>query len=303
MSDFIDVGGGYGSQTTEIYFKRVLVGNVESVSSHLSVALERLGYDVIEEEPTLRARRGAQGWGTWWGSADILDYAMTLVIRLKPIGANSTRATFDYTIRHPWLSKGEKQVLTREAEAIMALATMRAADKICAACGTEAMDDSRFCRRCGAPMVSGQAELEVLRMAAEARAGHTSVVTSAILSLASIATAIFALIAVAAKGPLIPIALWILIALVGIIGLFNFAVGWCAWGRLNRALKPKRAERRVMEVGDVPALPGDKDAALPPRRVGMSVTEGTTELLSTPQREQEAVRIKRGNTRGHCELK
>lgn len=298
MSDFMDVSGGYGSQTTEIYLKRVLVGNVESVSAHLSVALEQLGYDVIEEEPALRARRGAQGWGTWWGSADILDYATTLVIRLKPIGAHSTRATFDYTIMHPWLSKGEKEVLTREAEAITALATVHAADKVCAACGTEAMDDSRFCRRCGAPMVSGQAELEVLRLAAEARAGHTSVVTSAMLSLASIATAIFAWIAVAATGPLDPTAVWVLIGVVGMIGLLNFSVGWCAWGRLNRALKPKREEKRLTGIGDVSALPGDKDAALPPRRVGMSVTEGTTELLNTPQRELQSVRIKRGNNTG-----
>lgn len=182
MSDFVDVSGGYGSQTTEIYLKRELVGSVESVSARLIAALERLGYDVIEDQPAILGRRGARGWGTWWGSADVLDYSMTLVIRLKPIGDHSTRATFDYKVSHPWLSKGDKEVVSREVEAITALATMRSADKLCAACGTEAMDDSRFCRRCGAPMTAEQTELDVLRMAAETRAGHTSVVTSTIFA-------------------------------------------------------------------------------------------------------------------------
>jgi len=37
MSDFMDVSG-YGSQTTEIYLKRVLAGNIESVRGRLGVA-------------------------------------------------------------------------------------------------------------------------------------------------------------------------------------------------------------------------------------------------------------------------
>ena len=299
MPDFIGASSGYGAQTTEIYLKRVLVGDVESVRARLSAALERLGYDVIEEEPALCGRRGAKGWGVHYASADVLDYSMTLVIRLKPISAHSTRATFDYTIKHPWLSDGEKGVLTREAEAITALATMRAADKVCAACGTEATDDSRFCRRCGAPMTSEHSELEVLRMAAEARAAHTSVVTGTILSFASIAVVLLAWLAFAIKGSLAPKALWALIVVTGIIGLFNFFVGWCAWERLNLALKPKQGEPRVLPVTGAQTLPGFEPAvaALPPRRVGMSVTEGTTELLNTLEhREEEAVRVKRGGT-------
>ncbi len=296
MADFINVSGGYGSQTTEIYLKRVMVGNVASVSARLgAAALERLGYDVSKKNLQYVRDVETRGSGTWYGSADILDYAMTLVIRLKPIGAHSTRATFDYTIKHPWLSKGEKEVLTREAEAITALATMRAADKLCAVCGTETMDDSRFCRKCGAPLTSEQAELEVLRMAAEARAGHTSVVTSAMLSLTGIAIAVFAWIAVAVKGSLTPKTIWTVIGFIGLVSLFNFLVGWCAWGRLNRALKPKREEQRVMQVSDVQALPGNEVAALLPQPVEMSVTEETTELLNTKQREREAVHIKRGN--------
>jgi hypothetical protein len=144
----------YRSHSTEIYLKRVLAGNSESVRSRLSAALERLGYDVIEEEPALLARRGAKGWGRWGGSANLLDYAMTLVIRLKPVGTYATRATFDYNIKHPSVSRGEEEVLIREVEAITALASVRPADNICSACGTESRGDSRFCRQCGAPPIN-----------------------------------------------------------------------------------------------------------------------------------------------------
>lgn len=299
MPDFIDVNNGYGSQVTEIYLKRVLVGDVESVRARLSAALERIGYDVIEEEPALHGRRGAKGWGVYYASADILDYPITLIIRLKSINVHSTHATFDYTIRHPWVSDGEKAVLTREVEAITALTTMRAADKVCAACGTEATDDSRFCRRCGAPMTSEHADLEVLRMTAESRAAHASVVTGTVLSLASIVVVLLAWLAFAIKGSLTPKALWALIIVTGIIALCNVFVGWCAWGRLNLALKPKQQEPpRVLPVSGTPETlqPGfEPAAALPPRRVGLSVTEGTTELLNTlERREAEAVRVKRG---------
>ena len=291
MSDFVDVSG-YGSQTTEIYLKRELVGSVESVSARLIAALERLGYDVIEDQPAILGRRGARGWGTWYGSADVLDYSMTLVIRLKPLGDHSTRATFDYKVSHPWLSKGDKDVVSREAEAITALATMRSADKLCAACGMEAMDDSRFCRRCGAPMTAEQTELDVLRMTAETRAGHTSVVTSTMLSLVSILIALLGVVAIAVKGSLSLKGFWGWIGFLGVISLCNFFVGWCAWGRLNSALRHKRTEQRLSPISDAQTLPGTEATALPPGRA-MSVTEGTTELLNSRQREQEAVPVKR----------
>lgn len=296
MSDFVDTSGGYGSQTTEIYLKRELVGSLESVSARLIAALERLGYDVIEDQPAILGRRGARGWGTWYGSADVLDYSMTLVIRLKPIGDHSTRATFDYKVSHPWLSKGDKEVVSREVEAITALATMRSADKLCAACGTEAMDDSRFCRRCGAPMTAEQTELDVLRMAAETRAGHTSVVTSTMLSLLSILIGLLAVVAIAVKGSVSLKVFWTWVGFVGIVSLFNFFVGWCAWGRLNSALRNKRAEQRVMPVSDAQTLSGTEATALPAGGIGRSVTEGTTELLNPRQREQEAVPVKRGRS-------
>jgi hypothetical protein len=221
---------------------------------------------------------------------------MTLVIRLKPIGDHSTRATFDYKVSHPWLSKGDKEVVSREAEAIAALATVRSADKLCAACGTEAMDDSRFCRRCGAPMTAEQTDLDVLRMTAETRAGHTSVVTSTMLSLVSILIALLGVVAIAVKGSLSLKGSWGWIAFLGVISLFNFFVGWCAWGRLNSALRNKRTEQHVMPVSEAQTLSGAEATALPAGRMGRSVTEGTTELLNPRQREQEAVPLKRGGS-------
>lgn len=293
MSDFIDVGG-YGSQTTEIYLKRVLAGNIESVRARLGVALERLGYDILEEEPALHGRRGARGWGVWHSSADVLDYPMSLIVRLKSAGEHATHATFDYTIKHPWLSKGEKEVLTHEAEAIVALATARATEKVCNVCGTEATDDSRFCRRCGAPMTSEQAELDVLRMAAESRAGHTSVVTSAMLSLASIAIALITWFVFLKKGAVSTKGLWLVIVLMGTLTLFNFLFGRFAWQRLNAALAFKREETRTLPGSQAQTLPHIEPAALPPRHAGHSVTEGTTELLNAQPREQEPLRLRRG---------
>lgn len=296
MSDFMDVSG-YGSQTTEIYLKRVLAGNIESVRGRLGLALERLGYDVLEEEPALHGRRAARGWGVWYSSADVFDYPMTLVIRLKSAGEHSTHATFDYTIKHPWLSQGEKEVLTREAEAIVALATTRAAEKVCTACGTEATDDSRFCRRCGAPMTSEQAELDVLRMAAETRAGHTSVVTSAILSLSTIAIALITWLVFLKKGAVTTKGLWLVIGLMSVITVFNFLVGRFAWQRLNAALASKREGTRTLPGRRAQTLPGVEPAALPPRHLTHSmhsVTEGTTELLNTQTKEPEPLHLRRG---------
>jgi hypothetical protein len=297
MSDFIDVGG-YGSQTTEIYLKRVLVGNIESVRARLGVALERLGYDILEEEPALHGRRAARGWGVWHSSADVLDYPMSLIVRLKSAGEHATHATFDYTIKHPWLSKGEKQVLTHEAEAIVALATACATEKVCTVCGTEATDDSRFCRRCGSPMTSVQAELDVLRMAAESRAGHTSVVTSAMLSLASIAIALITWVVFLKKGAVSTKGLWLVIGLMGVLTLFNFLFARFAWQRLNAALAFRREETRTLPGSRVQTLPHIEPAALPPRHAGHSVTEGTTELLNGQPREPEPLHLRRGGDTG-----
>lgn len=276
-------GGSSGAETTEIYIKRIMPGNLESVRARLALAMERVGYDVIEEEPALRGRRGEKGWGSWYGSADVMDYATTLVIRFKTMGPHSTRATFDYSIAHQWLQKGEKEVLVREAEAIVALASVRSADKLCMACGTETVDDSRFCRRCGAPLTSEQATLDLLRMTAESRAAHSSVVTSFILTGASILMLVAFVVGsnIGGKKP------WIWVVLAGLVGLVNLMINRFAWVRLQNALRLKSEDTaRPVLMRD---LPSAELPALPPPAAGFSVTEGTTELFSAPKREPVSV--------------
>ncbi len=53
MTDYMEPmesGISYG-QNTEIYLKRVLTGDIECVRLRLAAALERVGYDIVEEEP------------------------------------------------------------------------------------------------------------------------------------------------------------------------------------------------------------------------------------------------------------
>ena len=233
-------------------------------------------------------KRGANGWGTWYGSADVLDYAMTLAIRMKPISAHATSVTFEYIIRHPWLSRGEKEVLTCEAEAITALASVRAADKVCVACGIESTGDSRFCRRCGTPMTSEQAELDVLRMTAEARAGHTSVVTSAIMLMITNLLAFAALI-VASFAPIGAKILWASTIIAVIIGFPNLLVLSCAWKRINLALKSKGEEHRKPAASKDLERPTIEAVDFPHQRAEISSTEGTTDLLPTQDHKPERV--------------
>lgn len=279
MSDLIVLGDGTVNpyHTTEHYLRRVLVGDRESVRNRLIAAMERLGYDILDdEESVVRGRRQARGWGTAYSSADVLDYPMTLMVKLKPQGEHATRATFDYVVKHPSLSKGEKEILTREAEAISALATVRAIDKMCSACGTESTDDSRFCRRCGAKMSVESNELELLRMSAEIRAGHTSVVSTFIASLAGFGVTGAALIWMLTTGTFVKG-----IGTLVVIGLaLNFLslifVGF-GWNRVSRSLsRPQSPDELNAEPAPSLLFPVGSQ---PPTPVG-SVTERTTNLLS-----------------------
>ncbi len=60
MTDYMEPmesGISYG-QNTEIYLKRVLTGDAESVRLRLAAALERVGYDIVEDEPHMQGRLG-----------------------------------------------------------------------------------------------------------------------------------------------------------------------------------------------------------------------------------------------------
>ena len=283
MSDLIVLGDSGTSpyHTTEHYLRKVLVGDIKSVRVRLIAALERLDYDILDDDDHIvRGRRQARGWGTSYSSADVLDYPMTLIVKLKEQGAHATRATFDYVVKHPSLSKGEKEVLTKEAEAISALATVRAVDKICSACGTESTDDSRFCRRCGSKMVVESNELEILRMYSEIRAGHTSVVSTFVVSAASTVIMGSALLALLLSGVVFGKGIGALL-IIGLVLSFLSSVFVCfGWNRVNRSLK--RAPNGKEEIISLnPMLPfldrtNQFETELPPG----SVTERTTNLLS-----------------------
>ncbi|MBK6750842.1 MAG: zinc ribbon domain-containing protein [Pyrinomonadaceae bacterium] len=282
MSDLIVLGDSGASpyHTTEHYLRKVLVGDIKSVRVRLIAALERLDYDILDDDDhVVRGRRQARGWGTSYSSADVLDYPMTLIVKLKEQGEHATRATFDYVVKHPSLSKGEKEVLTREAEAISALATVRALDKICSACGIESTDDSRFCRRCGSKMVVESNELEILRMYSEIRAGHTSVVTTFIVSAASTVIMGSALLAMLLNGVVFGKGIAALLV-IGMVLSFLSTVFVCfGWNRMNRSLKRSQNERELMgsstSVLPFPDRSNQFELETPPA----SVTERTTNLL------------------------
>jgi len=282
MSDLIVMGdGGLNPyHTTEHYLRKVLVGDIKSVRVRLIAALERLEYDILDDDNhVIRGRRQARGWGTSYSSADVLDYPMTLIVKLKEQGDYATRATFDYVVKHPSLSKGEKDVLTREAEAISALATVRAVDKICSACGTESTDDSRFCRRCGTKMVIESSELEVLRMSAEISAGHTSVATTFIASLASTVFLVAGLTALVAGGVVFGKGIGALLIIGLVLSLLSNIFVCFGWNRINRALKRSPAEKASAVEANPPLVFPTRENGYLDDGPPVSVTERTTNLL------------------------
>jgi ribosomal protein L40E len=271
--------GGWGEQATEIYVKKILAGNVENVRFQLVAVIESLGYDIIEDEPNIIARRGARGWATWYGSADVLDYAMTLTVRLKPIGENSTRATFDYSVKNPMLNKGEKEILVQEAKTIAALSKKQALEKICSLCETESTDESKFCRKCGAPLASERAEREVLRMMGEVRAGKTSVVSAAVLMLVSFVSIVAAFLInnldlANPKAYRFPLFFGLLSLALAVMSSFF------AWNRLKRTLTqaPEKPEQNFQTYASPSSGKTGELYELPPQRPA-SITEGTTNLL------------------------
>lgn len=287
MTDgFLPDTGAIPYQTTEHYLRRVLAGDIRSVRTRISGALERLGYDIVDDgEDSIRGRRAASGWGTFYSSADVLDYPRTLVIKLKPIGDHSTRATFDYLVKHPSLSSGEKDILTREAEAISSLATIRNREKNCAACGTESTDDSRFCRRCGSPLAGSNPELELLKMAAETRSGLTSVTAGEIAASAVTVLSGSAVIAVLTKGYVLGRGVMILLVLSFLISLCNAIVLGFGINRIKRSLR--RPETDNMNEANVTPIDPVTDDYLPERQQRyLSVTENTTSLLEIPRQRQ-----------------
>lgn len=290
----MDNSGMYSYQDSEHYLQRVLAGNVNDVRRRLTLALERLDYDFIDEgDLEIQAKRNSRGWAGAWASADVLDYPRTLVIRFKPLNENLTKASFVYIIKHPSLQRGEKEVLTREAETLSTLATVRATDKICALCGTESNDESRFCRNCGAPMTSDETAIEILRMTAETRSGHTSVAIGTIIGLFIAIMNIAAIIAllysgVGNKGVFVFLGVGIFLSLMIVIS------NGFGWKRLNNALKSNSKNdhsQKILTEKVAPRIFGENTNALP-SAPAYSVIEDTTSLLDFNRKTAELVERK-----------
>ncbi len=283
MSEYIAVMTSSAGQV-EYDSKRVLAGDVEVIRQRFTSALERLGYDVISEQPLVAKNNARQGG---LASANcmqgVLRSPIKLTIGLRPFNETSTLATFDYSIKNSMVTKGDRQTLEREIEALMALATARPQATVCAVCGTSLTNDSRFCRACGAPNSSDEpAELEVLRLTADARAAYQNIVGSVISILTVLAVAL-PIIFLSRKGPK-PGTIFLIIS-----ELFAFC--WLLYGMwmLHRTLNAPAGKRQKSlssgaAQGHVAAAVAPETAALALPPAQASVTEGTTELLTPPER-------------------
>jgi hypothetical protein len=256
--------------TGEHLLSRILLGDVGSAPSRLAGGLEQLGYYVLKEEP-LVARRAARGWASWFGSNNVLNYSVTLTIAVKPLGVGVARITFCYALKHRMLTNSGRQTLTREAEAMIALAAMRSASAGCVACGATAAVGSRFCRQCGTPTVASEpAEVEVLKVTAGLCAGYTRTVFGATtLAPAFVALLLGLTTAVPYTSVIVGVSL--------LLGAFGWTLLLTGLRRLHHTLNPKGETVVVRPVGNQQTGGLSDDEAL--HSTGMS-SEKTTALLS-----------------------
>lgn len=264
-------------------------GDAGSVRARLVNALQTLGYKVLGDQP-LHAKRGSQCSARYDCSLNVLDYPTTLTISLKQTNDAAVLATFNYEIKsYMRMTKGDRQTLAREAEAIAALATERSALSACRTCGTQVTDESNFCRRCGAPLALDVPELEVLRLTRSTRHSYHNMFVGIIALLLAMLIVLpwFFIIGARIVSPM----LWVGIPLAS-YGLFQLLSGA---QQLHRTLNPNTAKSLTGA-----AQPAFRSAvtttALPP--APGSVTEVTTNLLSRDTRQKEAVPRKDRNTSG-----
>src|SRR5215475_7301445 len=272
---------------------RVVAGDAESLRARLADALEQMGYRVLNENP-IRSRRGASDFAKTGCSQDILDYHRSLDIGLKSAGANATRVTFAYTVKGVptgYLTKGDRNTLTREAEAIIALAQSRAALSYCPACGADGAGGTRFCRRCGAPVASADPpELDMLRLTAEANVSFKNIMTGAIFTLAGLLVPALYLLKfilfTRVFGDYYQNSVKLMELLLCSFGATGLAFLIAGLWRLGRTIK-HRPEREELPAPSrrsfVEGLNPPDATALPPQSiqhpVQHSVTEATTGLL------------------------
>jgi hypothetical protein len=250
-------------------------GDVGSVRARLVNAIQTLGYKVLSDQP-LHAKRGKQCAAKWDCSLNVLDYTTTLTINLKQTNDAAVLATFNYEVKsYMRMTKGDRQTLAREAEAIAALAMERAAASACRTCGTQVMDESNFCRRCGAPLVLDVPELEVLRLTRNARASYQRIVVGTIALLLAMLIVLPWYIVIGGRIVTPMLLVGIPLASYGLFLLLNGA------RQLHNTLNP--ATTKTIATAAHPAFKSSvTTTALPPAPVN-SVTEVTTNLLSTKE--------------------
>ena len=279
------MGDGSGMyQIFEFDVTRHVVGDAETVRAGLVDALEQLGYRMLNDTP-IQARRITPGGAGCEFSSDVLDYQTTLNIGLKSVGINSTRIVFDYQVKGTaggWLSNGDRKTLTREAEAIIATAMTRAAGTHCSACGSDTAGSSRFCRKCGAPLIApAPAETEVLRLTAKTNAAQKNLGFGLLFLMLGAA-----MLLILPFGSADPIKFAKLVKIFGFLstafggtGLLMMIYSWFKLRQLvsqpiekDSLLTPPR--RNFVEGVQVP-----NTNELPPASIQHPVTEATTDLL------------------------
>jgi fumarate reductase subunit D len=277
----------WGMSTTESDHDVTLTlsGDVESLRPRLVEAVAKRGYKIITEQP-LQAKRAARGSARWDCSFEALDYPRKLTVALKPLNDLATLATFSYELKaFSGLTRGDRQTLQREAEALAALTMQGILVNSCTACGTEVTDDSRFCRRCGAPLDVDVAEMEVLRLTEGARRGHHNLVIGIIVLFVALLLPLILIWVDTAKAIKV---VALISSLTGVAGLFTMLQGM--W-QLHRTLNPSETKKISSEPLKSFAAPQTK--SLPPRPAQLSVTEGTTELLAPEEEKRVAVAVER----------
>jgi hypothetical protein len=280
----------FGTSITDHDLTLALPGEVGSVRQRLVDAVQKLGYKVLGEQPIHAKRRGRGAYSSF--SINVSDYPTTLTISLKQTNEVSVLAAFNYEIEsYMNMTKGDRQTLLREAEAIVALATERLAVSTCRACGTQVTDESHFCRRCGAPMVLEVPELEILRLTRSTRASYQNIFVGLFSLLLALLTALPLFIVNGGR-------IWWPMLFVG-IPFASYSVFLLILGtsQLHRTLNPKQAKALPAPPAPLAVQPASVTTALPPPRPLASITEGTTDLLSTAtRRAPEPVRRKDPNT-------
>ncbi|MDX2034737.1 MAG: zinc ribbon domain-containing protein [Blastocatellia bacterium] len=268
---------------TEHDVERIMPGEVEAVRARLSEALEQIGFRVVNETP-IQARRTGSESGKAGCSNDILGYPATLKVSLKPAGNSSTRAIFDYTVRNSigYLSPGDRNTLTREVEAVIALANNRAMVLQCISCGAE-LSGARFCRQCGAPAAtSTPAELDLLSLTAKTNVAYKwNVWGAAFAAIGLVLPALlFLLDQDAPKYAKRVRVITVLTGIFGVSGILMLLRGlWWMAQSLNQPIERSGGVRPIRRMAEVP-----NTASLPPAAeqnpvVVGSVTEATTDLL------------------------